>query len=104
MRERRGLERFSAARPGPLAPEPGESPGDEAEARRKAAEAAAHPNELPRPPVVAGPGQEELGPGGKPGTTSGQPGWGDTPVACRGGGETLPAAPRPIRSREGAPR
>lgn len=46
-RERRGLERLSAARPGPLAPEPGEPPGDEAEARRKAAEAAAQPRAGP---------------------------------------------------------
>lgn len=44
---------------------------------------AAQAREPPRPPVVAEPGQEELGPGGKPGTAAGVgghprslPGWG----------------------------
>lgn len=91
-RERRGLERLNVARPGSLAPEPGEPPGDEAEARRKAAETAAHPGELPRPLLVAGPGQEELGPGGeardklRAAGVGGHPrslqGWGRDP-ACR---------------------
>lgn len=89
-RERRGLERLSAARAGPPAPEPREPPGDEAAARRKAAEAPRSPaqaREPPRPPVVAEPGQEELGPGGKPGTAAGVgghprslPGWGTDPA------------------------
>lgn len=69
-------------------PEPGEPSGDEAEAQQKAVEATALFREPLWPPVVAGPGQEELGPGGKPGTASGQPGWGNTPVACWGGRET----------------
>lgn len=89
-RERRGLERVSAARAGSPAPEPGEPPGDEAAARRKAAEAPRSPaqaREPPRPPGVAEPGQEELGPGGKPGTAAGVgghprslPGWGRDPA------------------------
>lgn len=77
-------QRHSAGAP----PEPGEPSGDEAEAQQKAAEATVLFREPLWRPVVVGPRQEELGPGGKPGTASGQPGWGNTPVVCWGGGET----------------
>lgn len=67
-RQRRGLERLNAARPGPPAPEPGEPLGRKPRpggSRRRRPLSPAQARGPPRPPVVVGPRQEELGPGGE---------------------------------------
>lgn len=91
-RERRGLERLSAARPGPPAPELGEPPGDEAEARRKAAEAAAQPRAGPSAAAASrgsrarargagawGEARDSLRAAGVGGHPRSLPGWGERP-------------------------